>query len=292
MAVLPILEDATTVGYIFRFVTVKDAVNHWINKDYASSQIVFFSHLRAQISGIISAATILHDSLERMELYDDLKILNRQVNYCYKILASLLNPAEISKYAFGLHNVAKINASVFVKDILQMIGALLRGSNVTFEYNADDDAFIDVDADRFVVLILNAIVNAIQYNIEEVKVIKISVRKTADSCILSFSDNGVGISEDKMAQIFGTKSCINHGEQEEKRQGLGHRVYEYFCKTFNAVPNITSKENFGTTLSFKMPLSNSNDIPEFAESKTTDYLTNRFSNVYVAISDIVQINYF
>jgi len=290
---LPIFENSILEGYLINFVNLKHIIKHQINKDFSEYQIENFANVREQISGIITSATLLHDSLERMELYDELKLLNQQINYCYKILASILNPTEIAKYSFGLHNIVKVNASIFLNDILSIVKTLLRGNDVAIDYECDENIFINVDLDRFVVLILNFIINSLQYNFEEKKKIHVTLRKSSDYATLSITDNGCGISSTKLNEIF---ENIRNDKLDlfdlSKKIGLGYQIAEFFCNNFNSTMYLSSKENVGTTVSLKIPLSSENEVPFYIESKTADYFTNRFSSIYVALSQVSQINYF
>jgi len=291
--IMPIYENDAQEGNLLTFTSLKDILKYQLNKEYSESMVEYFSNVRTQVSGIISSATMIYDSLERLELYDELRLLNCQINYCYKILASIMNNTEMSKYSFGLHNIVKVNASVFLSEIMSIINSLLRGTNIDITFAYDKNVQIDVDIDRFLILILNALTNSIKFNYEEQKRIKITLKKTGEYATLNFADNGVGMSPASLASYLEEEnlSTINFADTH-KSTGLGHSIFSYFCKTFGATMYLSSKENIGTTVSFKMPLSTDDEVPKYMESKTSDYLSNRFSNVYIAISQVAQINYF
>ncbi len=291
--VLPISNDEKEIeGYLIRLITIKEITDHQLNKDISESDIEFFSQIRTQVSGIISIATIIHDTLERAELYDELKYLNHQVNYCYKLLALTLNKSEVAKYSFGLHNIVKVNLKTFLNDIIFIIKTLLRGSDVEFIFNCSSDMYIDVDTDRLVVMLLNLIINGIQYNISEKKKIVLEAKKSGESITLSVSDNGQGMSNQQISEIFDKFSFSPMLEPFKQKIGYGYYIVNYFCKTFKSTVLITSTVNSGTTVSVKIPQSNSEQLPLYLESKTAEYLSNRFSNIYIALSQITNINFF
>ncbi len=290
---LPVFEGNKLVGFLLRLITHKELNDHQLNRDFNESQVEYFSHIRGHVSGIISCCMMLSESLEQHELYDELNVLNNQLNYCYKLLASLLNRSEIAKYSFALHNITRVNAGNFINDIIMIVNALLRSTNISVESTVKNDVFIDVDADRFVVLLLNIIVNAVQNNIEEKREICISLTSDDNNAILSILDNGNGMSKETIESIFskttqGTVNTMNF----DKKSSLGFYIINYFCNAFKATMYLSSKENEGTTISLRIPLSKDNNFPDFVESKTSEYLTNRFSNIYVALSQIVEIKFF
>lgn len=292
-SISPIIVNSSIQGFKIQFASIKDVIDQKMNNNCAEYQVEYFSEIRTQVSGIISAATLLQDTLLQFELYDDLKVLNNQVNYCYKILASILNPAEINKYSYGAHNIVKINVSNFFGDVLSIIKTLLRGVNVNINSNIENDVYITVDPDRLVTLILNLVINSIQHNIEEEKNIDIRLKKSVNSCIFSVEDNGVGLSEQKINDIFERMIENKYSIFEiNKGVGLGHQVITCFCKAFDAEVYLSSIENKYTKISFRIPLSKSDEAPYYMESKTADYLSNRFSNIYIAMSRVAQINFF
>lgn len=291
--IIPVFEEKIITGYLIRLVTLKELTENQLNKDLAENQLEFFSAIRTQISGIISISTFIHDTLERAELYEDLKYINYQVNYCYRLLALTLNRSEISKYSFGIHNIVKVNLKSFMNDIIFIIKTLLRSSNVNFVYNCDGDAYIDVDTDRFVVMILNLIINAVQYNISEKKQIVLEIKHSGDTVTISVTDNGQGMTSNQVSEIFSKFSFSQYSTNFNPKIGFGYYIVNYFCKTFNSTVIINSKVDFGTTVTIKMPMSKSDkDLPLYLESKTAEYLSNRFSNMYIALSQITDIHFF
>lgn len=291
--ILPVFEEEIITGYLIRLVTLKELTEHQMNKDFAESQLDFFSSVRTQVSGIISVATFIHDTLERAELYEDLKYLNHQVNYCYRLLALTLNRSEIAKYSFGIHNIVKVNLNNLMNDIVFIVKTLLRTSDITITYNCTGDAFVNVDTDRFVVMILNLIINGVQYNISEKKEISLEIKSNEDIVSISVSDNGQGMTSEQIDEILSRFANSQNSVLFKSKIGYGYYIVNYFCKTFNSKIIINSKVNCGTTVIIKIPTSKNNDqTPLYLESKTAEYLSNRFSNMYIALSQITDIHFF
>ena len=135
--------------------------------------------------------------------------------------------------------------------------------------------------------------NSIQNNIEELRLIEIRFFSQKEKCILNVSDNGCGISSEKLMEIF---CCLDEQQNSffevSETVGLGQQIARAFCQAFNAKCYFSTKENYGTEIAFEMFQSNKGNVPFYVESKTADYLSNRFSNIYVALSKVVNINYF
>ena len=110
-------DDDEIYGYVTQFLSAGEIFKHYVNKDFASHHIGCFANVRTHLSGILSTITLLQTVFEDKEMYNELKVLNNQANYCYKILAAILNPTEITKYAFGIFNIVTLNAKHFLKEI-------------------------------------------------------------------------------------------------------------------------------------------------------------------------------
>ena len=295
ISVTSVYEKKVRCGFVLRFISSNDLLESTINKNVSAHQLDYFSDIRLQLSGLISTITLLAARLEEKEMYDEFKLLNNQINHCYRILSLILNPSEVAKYAYAIHNYVCLNASEFLKDICDYMSNIIRYEAVHFEYHYDKDVFIDVDADRFLMVILNIVQNSIKNNISEEVKISISLKKANGSAYLSITDNGMGISNSEMEDIF-SNSNYNilqraDDKKESKAGGYGFRIIKMFCDTFNANYNILTKENEGSTILLRIPLAQDNKYPQYMKAKTSDYLTNRFSNIYVAMSKIATINF-
>lgn len=291
--VLPVMENDKTDGYLVKMVTIKELTIHQLNRDLSENQLEFFSEMRTQISGIISMSTFLHDTLERAELYDNLKYVNYQVNYCYRLLALTLNKSEVAKYAFGLFNVVRVNLKSFINDIVFITKTLLRDPSISLTFKCIEDLYIDVDTDRLVVVLLNLIINSIQYNISEQKKIILEIKKQLNNVLIIVKDNGQGMTTKQIDGIFEKFSLDFNTKPFRHKIGYGYYIINYFCKTFKSSVMINSSVNEGTTVSLKFESSKkSTEHPIYLESKTADYLSNRFSNIYIALSQVTDINFF
>lgn len=290
---LMIKDNGVVEGYVITFFTYWDIKKMNLNKDYMDNQISFFSSIRHNVSGIVSVASLLQRSLEDKEMYDELEYLNLQVNYCYKILADSVNPTEVTKYFYGLYNIRKLDVGNFIKDIVGFLNIIIRNPEVELTYSCEDDVKINVDSDRFLIVLLNLIINAISYNISETKEIKISLKKCDGYANLLITDNGIGIPDEVVNNVMsnnnGSKDCIKQKIGSSICGGLD--IVSRFCKTFNCKMMISTKENEGTTIALKIPLAYDNEYPDYLKSDTSEYIINRFSNIYLLASKVCQIKY-
>ena len=68
-----------------------------------------------------------------------------------------------------MYNIRKLDVGNFIKDIVGFLNIIIRNPEVELTYSCEDDVKINVDSDRFLIVLLNLIINAISYNISKQK---------------------------------------------------------------------------------------------------------------------------
>ncbi len=290
--IIPHFNDEELRGYIVRFLSATDIFKFHKNIDYCNLVFNEHSEIRSQVSAIISSSMMIHDILENKELYNEIKYLNNLVNSCYKILSIIQNKSELAKYATGVFNITRLDVSSFTRSLVEHISNLTRYEKITLNFSCDDKVLIDIDADRYAIVLVNIIINAIMYNISEEKIVSISLKNRDGSAVLKVTDNGLGISGDKVTQLIEANHSFEINPNAMIESGCGYYIINCFCHYFNSSLILTSKENEGTTVSIKMPLSDGKDTPKYVESRTAEYLSNRFSSIYIALSKIMNIKFY
>ena len=290
-----VFEEDKATGFVVRAIKAEEVKSLITNTEYINYQLSICAKIRAHVSGIVSTISLLHSFMEKDEMYEGLAILNNQVNYCYKILASIANPIEATKYDIGIYNISRINISCFINNVSGYISDLLRKSNGRIVFETEDDIYINTDHDRFFIMFLNLIINGIEHNISEDKLIQITLKKCEGYAVLSIKDNGLGLPQEKINKAFAagnTSCCRNQDEGSfDNNDGLGLIILDRFCKTFDCNVFFSSKEHEGTMVSLKMPFGEDESLPEYVCSNAIDYMTNRFSNLYILLSKVCEINY-
>lgn len=279
-------------GYIIELFDLNDIINLQNNKDFSELILSDFSCLRLHVSDIINCANSLATVLEKNELYDELSQLNKLINHCYNILSNMLNRSEIAKYYLNCHTIVKLNVSRFLEDLQKISIAFLRTMKIDIDVVCDEDVLIEVDVDRFVMMILNLLVNSIKNNIEEEKRVTIKLKTAENYVILTISDNGLGIDAQNFINLFKLTTTPVNTSSGCKQPGYGLIVLNEFCKAFNATPIVTTTEDIGTSISIRIPLCTDENKEDYLESKTSDYFTNRFSAVFIKLTELMDVKFY
>lgn len=125
-----------------------------------------------------------------------------------------------------------------------LVHAKNKGINVGI--NISDDAIISCDSNMISVVLRNLLSNAIKFTPPKGKIV-ITSAIAAEGVILIVEDNGVGISDEKMTEIFSGKGCFSTpGTLNEKGAGLGLMLSREFLRLNGGSMRIESQEGYGS----------------------------------------------
>ncbi|WP_342823217.1 sensor histidine kinase [Candidatus Lucifugimonas marina] len=117
----------------------------------------------------------------------------------------------------------------------------------------DDPIWLDADRSRLVQILNNLASNASKYSAEE-STITLEITTDADELTIEIRDNGIGISEDDLKQVFEpffrSKSIAT---RQELGTGLGLSVVKSLVELHSGSIEITSELDRGTQVLLKIP---------------------------------------
>jgi len=144
--------------------------------------------------------------------------------------------------------------------IREELDAVLEDFKIVFEKNnanyeviwnvVEDQIFFD--SRYFQVIISNIIDNAVKYNLSSLH-LKITLSKHWDELILSFEDNGMGIQESNIGQVFEKFYRVPQEEGQVNGFGLGLYLTQQLMKAHKAGVLIESEFQVGTRVQLRFP---------------------------------------
>ncbi len=118
------------------------------------------------------------------------------------------------------------------------------------------------DSRRLRIILRNLLSNAIKYRKEEelpfVAKIEIGVRCTEQEASLTITDNGLGIAQEQLQQIFEMFYQVN---QAKKGVGLGLHIVRQMVAKLGGEINVHSQEGEGSIFTLKLPCLSAETIP-------------------------------
>jgi len=152
--------------------------------------------------GIIrSRAELAERKSDNPDIKQDMKVVVTQIDRIAKLVNSLLHLARGSK---SEHSAA-VNLNQVVADIVALIEPEMKRKNVKLELNVAPSLTVKAESGPLGQVLLNLLVNsvhAIEDQKPEAPLIKFSAEEKANQIRIVIQDNGCGISEENLNQIF------------------------------------------------------------------------------------------
>ncbi len=292
--ILPVIQDDEIQGYVLKTVYAKELFRYKYQSKFIADSIKNYRDLKMQVSDMIAISIHVYQMLEEKELYDEAVYFNKIMNNCYKLMRLETNKMEVVQYYSKKTKGSNINLDVFLNETLTIISSILRADGFELVYKSsveDADAIVNVNPERLVAAIMNLIVNGIKHNISEEKKVTVELKVRGNSAVIDFVDNGLGMDKETIDDIFRKFSDYDLYFNNFKSIGYGYYVVSHFCDTYDSSILIKSKENEGSTVTLKIPLIEGDDKSiNNLSSKSAEFITNRFSNLYIYLSEITNMN--
>lgn len=137
--------------------------------------------------------------------------------------------------------------------VLEDFKIVFEKNNANYEviWNVVEDQ-ISFDPRYFQVIISNIVDNAVKYNLSSLH-LKITLSKHWDELILSIEDNGIGIQESNIGQVFEKFYRVPQEEGQVNGFGLGLYLTQQLMKAHKASVLIESEFQVGTRVQLRFP---------------------------------------
>lgn len=201
------------------------------------------------------------------------------------------------------NNKTEIELNELVDDTIKLFKGGFT-ANLIIEFNRTNDKYIVLgnysDLQR---VIVNLISNAMEANQGEITKINITTQQFRETVTLTIADNGPGILEDKINNIFEPGYSTNNNSSNK---GLGLFIVKKVVTEHSGDINVIRNNNIGTTFKLSFPLLNKNifdndysskkvliaEDDKFQREVLKDLLTSLKVNVFTASNGLEALDVF
>jgi len=230
-----------------------------ILRDSNAAKTKLFSILSHDLRGPIGSIFQLLDLLvEQPQVFKEdekgemLISLRNSAKTTYELLNDLLMWTNTQSKNINL-NPQNFNVSKLLEEIKNIFKLTCEKKNIDIEINCSPQINIFGDIDSVKIILRNLLSNALKFS-RIGGTIKIDCIKENDFVNISIKDNGIGIPEDKQANIFQLNiEKSQEGTMGEKGTGLGLSLCKEFAELNGGDITFESKVNVGTTFTAKFP---------------------------------------
>lgn len=215
--------------------------------------------IKSPLSSILGYLELMQiDSNDKEEK----RIISSMKNSADHILSLLTNLLNFSKLDQGKETLitSTFCISKLCDEITEMFRPLASNKHLNFIYNKDFDDNIHIKSDALKIkqILSNILSNAIKYTIKGD--IRFSISKDENNIIFNISDQGIGIPDDKLEEIFKPFSRIDNNESLIEGNGFGLFVVKGLIDLLNGIIEVKSEVNIGSLFTITIPV-------EFTDTK-------------------------
>ncbi len=178
--------------------------------------------------------------------------INLSTNNIFRLLQNLL---EWSKAQTGRLKITPIEVKFrrILDNSLRVLRALADQKKIQLTFNGCDDLIVFADPLMIETVLRNLINNAIKFTSEN-GLIWIETKITDNQATITINDNGIGISEEDVQNLFRIDSKVKRkGTNDEDGSGLGLILCREFVDKNNGTLWVESVPGKGSSFSFTIP---------------------------------------
>ena len=230
-----------------------------ISSRYKSEFLANMSHeLRTPLNSLLILSKDLSEN--RKKNLDSIQVESAEIIYKsgHDLLVLINEVLDLSKIEAGkmLINIEPVSLTMFANDLIRNFKhhAEQKGLELTCNLDKNLPDSILTDSQRLNQILKNLLSNAIKFT--EIGSINVNIGRYSERMlIISVTDTGLGIADDKQMAIFEAFQQADGGTSRKYGgTGLGLSISRELAKLLGAEIKVTSKINEGSTFSVILPL--------------------------------------
>lgn len=200
--------------------------------------------LRGPIANLTSISSMASNrEISQTDFSEIILLINEQSKQVLEMLETTLNWAKLN-FNVIQQNQIEIDFESVIYSVLEIHKNATKSKNITVCLTLESFNKIISDQEIITIIVRNIVSNAIKFTPENGTIaIKFSQN------VLSISDNGIGMSEAMISNIWNNNYVTNRGTNNEIGIGMGLQLVLQLAEKINCKLTIESKVNNGTTVS-------------------------------------------
>jgi len=222
-------------------------------------------------------------------IYTSSELLLQKIN-------DILDLSKIESNEFCL-NERPNDLSQIVKEVHDLLKVQAVNKNIDFEYKIDPKIpqYLNIDSTRLKQVLVNLLSNAIKFTDKGQVKLDIELFGYSNEYVIleyTISDTGVGISKDKIDNIFVPFFQACYGKYPQSGTGLGLTIARDLIRLMGGDINVQSKENVGTIFTFitKFKICDIESIENNNQELSNEYITDLLRSKKILVVEDNVIN--
>lgn len=153
---------------------------------------------------------------------------------------------EVQNQLLDVNEIVHVN-------LLQMQSSIDE-KQITVHESYDSNTQISGDIEMLGIIVRNILTNAVKFTQPKTGAIWISTKKTAEYLQLEIKDNGIGMTQETMNQLWKGRLPSSKGTSQEKGFGIGMQLAKTFIDMLHIDLYVTSEKDKGSSFLLHIPL--------------------------------------
>ncbi|MFY9465422.1 MAG: tetratricopeptide repeat-containing sensor histidine kinase [Sediminibacterium sp.] len=212
--------------------------------------------MRSPINSLIAFVQILeHGDVSKEQLAKYAAELGNNLRFTSALMENLLYWAGSQMQGFKPHFV-RVNLKKMTDTVLGSLHAFIQQKNIQVDNRFGEELFLRVDKEMFILVLRNLLSNAVKFSFPDTEIL-LNFQQTAGEQIISITDSGTGLSDEKLAEINADAAAAiesSYGTKMEKGTGLGLMLSKSFMAMMGGRITARHNETGGCTFHIILPL--------------------------------------
>lgn len=199
--------------------------------------------------------------LERNDLSEGkksryLKIIASNTDYMNRLINDLFLFSRLDMQKLNFH-FEKVSIRPFLRDMMEELDLDFEERHISLSYHDElsKDLYASLDTKRFHQIIRNIMDNAVKYGQQEGLAISVMIYRKGDDFYIDISDNGPGISPEKLLHIFERFYRVDSERTKDfSGTGLGLAISKELVEAHGGHIFATSEVGKGTCFTVSIPI--------------------------------------
>lgn len=241
--------------------------NHRLEEMIALEEVKneFFTNMshefKTPLNIILSTLQLLDKNMEEFEsIKEDIK-LERYMKFirqnAYRLLKLVNNIIDTTKVDAGYYTLKLENHNIvnIIEEITLSVAQYIESEEIKLIFDTDiEEKIMACDGEKIERIMLNLLSNAIKYTDKQGE-INVNVSDRGDYIEIAVKDNGVGMEEDQLKDIFDRYIQANTPFAKRKEgSGIGLSLVKSIVEMHGGDINVSSEVGKGSAFVFKLPV--------------------------------------
>ena len=248
---------------------------------------------RTPISNILNILSMLAAKYQASEDYQGLDYLNEAAKYCYEMLriSTMIHDYFLLVNHQMEFHPQRIVLNDFLSELYDNVRIVLRNTQFRLEKDfCKESLVIEADTQLLTRALFHLLVNTCSFSPRDSK-ITLSLSSRNNNAFITVADEGIGIEQTDLEKLFLPfyVKWDTPVPEEQMGIGLGLPIVKEIATLHNASVYVTSERNHGTRVALSLPTVKNKPSGLPLHSDSAQYVTNRFSDLYILFSKVCEI---